>query len=93
MKQTVSRRVALLLRAAIAATGATAIAQALKPIKIVVPFPAGGTADILPRLVSDKLRSTCPGGVVVENKTGVGDNIKESEKWNKVIKSANVSLG
>lgn len=75
MNQNVSRRAALLLGAAIAATGATAIAQAPKPIKFVVPFPAGGTADILPRLVSEKLRTTYPGGVVVENRTGAGGNI------------------
>ncbi len=36
-----------------------------------VPFPAGGTADILPRVVAAKLRdSRFPAGVVIENRTG-----------------------
>ncbi|UKI08743.1 Bug family tripartite tricarboxylate transporter substrate binding protein [Variovorax paradoxus] len=74
MKHNISRRAALLLGVALAATG-TAIAQAPKPIRFIVPFPAGGTADILPRLVSEKLRTSYPGGVLVENKTGAGGNI------------------
>ena len=46
-----------------------------KPLKLVVPFPAGGTADILPRVVADKLRTQYPDGVVIENRTGAGGNI------------------
>jgi tripartite-type tricarboxylate transporter receptor subunit TctC len=46
-----------------------------KIARLVVPFPAGGTADILPRVVADKLRDLYPGGVVVENRTGAGGNI------------------
>jgi len=41
----------------------------------VVPFPAGGTADVLPRILSDKLRTRFPAGVLVENRTGAGGNI------------------
>jgi tripartite-type tricarboxylate transporter receptor subunit TctC len=52
-----------------------AAAQSTKPLRIVVPFPAGGTADILPRVVAEKLRGSFPGGVVVENRTGAGGNI------------------
>ena len=70
-----TRRVALMLGAALAATGIVASAQPAKPIKFIVPFPAGGTADVLPRIVAEKLRSTYPGGVVVENKAGAGGNI------------------
>lgn len=73
MTHTISRRVALTLATAL--VGGVAFAQTSKTIKFVVPFPAGGTADILPRLVAEKLRSTYPGGVVVENKTGAGGNI------------------
>jgi tripartite-type tricarboxylate transporter receptor subunit TctC len=46
-----------------------------RPIRMVVPFPAGGTADVLPRILSDKLRKRFPEGVVVENKVGAGGNI------------------
>jgi len=52
-----------------------AAAQSTKPLRIVVPFPAGGTADILPRVVAEKLRGSFPGGVVIENRTGAGGNI------------------
>ena len=40
-----------------------------------VPFPAGGTADILPRIVAEKLTALYAGGVVVENRAGAGGNI------------------
>ena len=42
---------------------------------MVVPFPAGGTADLLPRILSEKLRAHFPAGVIVENKAGAGGNI------------------
>jgi len=53
----------------------TAAAQSPATLKLVVPFPAGGTADILPRVVAEKLRSAYAGGVVIENRTGAGGNI------------------
>ena len=46
-----------------------------RPLRIIVPFPAGGTADVLPRLVGEKIRDQYPAGVVVENRTGAGGNI------------------
>ncbi len=46
-----------------------------KPLKLIVPFPAGGTADVLPRLLAEKMRAQFPAGVVVENKAGAGGNI------------------
>jgi len=47
----------------------------IRSIRMIVPFPAGGTADVLPRILSDKLRKRFPEGVVVENKVGAGGNI------------------
>lgn len=44
-------------------------------ITIVVPFPAGGTADLLPRLVAEKIRTTLNQPVIVENKPGASGNI------------------
>lgn len=44
-------------------------------IKIIVPFPAGGTADILPRIVAEKLRQKWNQPVIIENKSGAGGNI------------------
>jgi tripartite-type tricarboxylate transporter receptor subunit TctC len=44
-------------------------------IKIIVPFPAGGTADTLPRLVSERLRQKWNQPVIIENRSGAGGNI------------------
>jgi tripartite-type tricarboxylate transporter receptor subunit TctC len=47
-------------------------------VRIVVPFPAGGTADILPRIVADKLRQRWHQSIVVENRAGAGGNVGAS---------------
>ncbi|MEH2594939.1 tripartite-type tricarboxylate transporter receptor subunit TctC [Bradyrhizobium sp. AZCC 1577] len=44
-------------------------------IKIIVPFPAGGTADILPRFVAERLRQKWNQPVIIENRSGAGGNI------------------
>jgi tripartite-type tricarboxylate transporter receptor subunit TctC len=46
-----------------------------KPIKIVVPNPAGGTADLLPRLISEGLTTRLGQNVIVENRAGAAGNI------------------
>jgi tripartite-type tricarboxylate transporter receptor subunit TctC len=44
-------------------------------VKIVVPFPAGGTADILPRTLAERLSRKWGQTVIIENHTGAGGNI------------------
>src|SRR6187549_1152667 len=46
-----------------------------RPVKIVVPVPAGGTADAVPRLVADWLSRKWGQPVVIENRTGAAGNI------------------
>ena len=57
------------------AFAARAPAQPAQALRLVVPFPAGGTADALPRIVVEKLRPSYPGSVIVDNRTGAGGNI------------------
>jgi tripartite-type tricarboxylate transporter receptor subunit TctC len=46
-----------------------------RPIKLVVPYPAGGSTDVTARLVADKLRPVLGQSVVIDNKPGAGGNI------------------
>src|SRR3954470_2520238 len=46
-----------------------------KTVRIVVPFPAGGSNDTLCRIVADKLSGEWKQPVVIDNKTGAGGNI------------------
>jgi len=46
-----------------------------RPVKIIVPFPAGGTADAVPRLVAEWLSRKWGQPVVIENPTGAAGNI------------------
>jgi tripartite-type tricarboxylate transporter receptor subunit TctC len=46
-----------------------------RTVKIIVPYPAGGTADLVPRVVFDVLSRKWGQPVVIENKPGAGGNI------------------
>ena len=46
-----------------------------KPVRIVVPFPAGGSNDTLCRIVADKVSGSWNQPVIVDNRTGAGGNI------------------
>src|SRR5262245_14482132 len=46
-----------------------------QPVRIVVPNPAGGTADALPRIVADALTGLWKQAVVVENRAGAAGNV------------------
>lgn len=61
----------------LATTGVNAHAQTYptKPIKLVVPFPAGGTTDILARAVGAELTKAFGQQVIIDNRPGAGGNI------------------
>jgi tripartite-type tricarboxylate transporter receptor subunit TctC len=46
-----------------------------KPIRLIVPYAAGGTSDILARQLGPKLAEACGQPVVIENKTGANGNV------------------
>jgi tripartite-type tricarboxylate transporter receptor subunit TctC len=68
-------RFAALLCTALVAWSAQAADFSSQPLRLVVPFPAGGTADVLPRILAEKIQPHFPKGVVVDNKSGAGGNI------------------
>jgi tripartite-type tricarboxylate transporter receptor subunit TctC len=58
--------------AAMLSAGAMAQAWPSKPISLIVPFPAGGTTDVLARALADKLSQSLGQAVIVESKPGAG---------------------
>ena len=65
----------LFVGAVLAAFGAWAQSFPAKPIRILVPFPAGGSADIMARVVGQKMAETWGQPVVIDNRPGAGGNI------------------
>ena len=66
-----------LLVAALVFFGVPAHAQTypVRPVHIIVPYPPGGTSDILARSLSDKLTGALGQPVLVENKPGANGNV------------------
>lgn len=79
MKRSRLLQIVNLLLACLTLTGASgAGAQGVypsRPITIVVGFSAGGTTDIITRLISDELRKGLGQPIIIENKPGAGGNI------------------
>src|SRR5215470_2896733 len=66
---------AALVAAVVAAPAAGAQDYPTRAVKIIVPFPAGGSADVLPRIVGEWLSRKWGQPVVIENRPGAGGNI------------------
>jgi tripartite-type tricarboxylate transporter receptor subunit TctC len=69
------RRRFLLGAAALAAAPGMAFAWPDRPLRIVVGFQAGGSSDVVARLLADRLRPHLGAGVIVENKPGASGGV------------------
>lgn len=65
----------LLAAAALVSTAASADNYPSRPIRLVVPYAPGGSADIVARRISDEWAKAAGGSIYVENKAGAGGNI------------------
>ena len=69
-----------------------------KPIRFIAPFPAGGTTDVLSRILAQKLTDSLGRQVVVDNRAGAGGNIgheiaaKAAADGYTVLMSSNAAL-
>src|SRR5215471_6559367 len=58
-----------------------AAAYPARAIRVIVPFPAGGAADALPRIVGERLAAKWGQPVVVENRVGASGSIGAEAVW------------
>jgi tripartite-type tricarboxylate transporter receptor subunit TctC len=72
---TFTRRALLIILASLACASAFAQQWPAKPIRIIVPYPAGGTSDILARALGPGLQAAFGQPIVVENKPGATGNV------------------
>src|SRR5499426_1392680 len=72
-----ARRGFLLAAVLIAIAGAAQAQEKYptRPIKLLVPFPAGGPVDVMGRLVAQHLSTTLGQQVIVENRPGAGSTL------------------
>lgn len=79
MNLTSFRRRAVVMAAVLAASPFAALAQGdawpAKPIRVFVPFPAGGGTDIVAREVTQKIQASTKWTFVIDNKPGSGGNL------------------
>jgi tripartite-type tricarboxylate transporter receptor subunit TctC len=70
----IRRKTIQLIAAAFAFAGLSAVAQTwpAKPISLIVPFPSGGTTDVLARAIGQELSAALGQPVIVESKPGAG---------------------
>src|SRR3954452_10400386 len=66
---------ALAIAGATAATGFAQQSYPARPIRMIIPYPPGGTSDILARLIGQKVTEAWKQQIIVDNRTGANGNI------------------
>ena len=77
-RRLICQALALAWASGLGATAAQAAEPAVwprQPLRIVIPFPAGGTSDVIARLISKPLSDALGQPVVIENRTGAAGNL------------------
>lgn len=85
------------LAALLALTMPAAAQDAKPPVRLIVGYPPGGSADILARLLADRLKDALQAPVVVENKAGAGgrvaaDQFKNATPDGNVLMLTNIAV-
>lgn len=75
MRTTMIHRRALLAMPAVLAAGSVRAQGSDRPLRIVVPFPPGGTSDLIARIIQPELQRLLGQGVVVDNRGGAAGNL------------------
>ncbi len=75
VRQTACALLALMFGVTAAATTTWAQDYPARTVRIIVPYPAGGTADVMPRILTEWLSRKWGQSVIIDNRTGAGGNI------------------
>lgn len=75
MRTTMIHRRALLAMPGVLAAGSVQAQGSDRPLRIVVPFPPGGTSDLIARIIQPELQRLLGQGVVVDNRGGAAGNL------------------
>ena len=69
------QQVIALLASALWTAAANAAPYPEKPVRMICPFPPGGAADMVSRLLAEKMTASLGRQVIIDNRTGAGGNI------------------